>query len=107
MSAIIHNGTQPPIFKEWFDPNSSKWVWVAYPDDKVIVTSSWILPEGMTSEAEQTSSTVQVDGVTYTNANGIKINFNGVKESTYQVTNRVEFSDSTDDKSFKLIVRNT
>ena len=107
MSVIKHTGKTPPMFKEWFDPDSSKWVWVSYPSTKVILSSTWILPSGFTQVNTKMAETVNVDGVAYANSNAVEIKPNGAKEGVYTITNRVVFADGGDDKSVVIQVRNT
>lgn len=107
MTTVTHEGNNPPVLPDFFDPNSIRWVWWSYPTSRVIVESSYILPAPLSMVSSQTAVAIQDDdGVTRNNSNGCEIDFNNAAPNKYLITNRVRFSDGEeDDFSTYVIVR--
>ena len=98
--SIVHAGLAP-VRVPPLDPDSEKTYgvdWSEFLGTRVMVSSAWIVPAGITSIAEQTDVTVIVGDVAHTHVNTIKLT-GGVVGQYYTVTNRVVHSEGSEDRS--------
>jgi hypothetical protein len=105
---VNHTGKSIPVYPLPFDPQSKKWIWFNYPASVQINDSEFIVESPLVVVETKLAQTVVIDGITYTNANGVFIDFNGAKERSYLITNRINMVNTErDDKSCYVVVRNT
>ncbi|PWG61762.1 phage fiber-tail adaptor protein [Spiribacter halobius] len=111
---IKHDGRQPPLDPQWWDPDETDWVGISWSDwltgARSMVSSAWLLPDGFEPLEEQQDVTVEtVDGDLVEHVNRARISGTpapGVTELTF--TNRVVFSDGPEkDRSLRVKVSHT
>lgn len=109
---ITHDGTAIPRDTNPWDSDAIEWVSAVWDEDVschgAITSSTWIVPTGWTSMAEQADIPVtDCDGTTYNHANQIKLSTTET-EGTFTITNRTVFANTTSlDRSIKLKVKPT
>ena len=72
----VHTGEGTPRLSEFVNPNDIDTFWFSWTDKlntDTISTSVWIIPTGFTEVSTTINGSVTFDGVTYNDANSIKM----------------------------------
>ena len=88
----IHNGKRAPRLNEDFNPlddDAFYVVWTTKLDGDTISSSTWTVPTGWTTSSEQTNQSVTIDGITYTDANAVRLTTINSSGEAYIVNNIV------------------
>ena len=72
MTVIIHNGDGVPATPMPIDADEERWVWFSW--DRPVLSSEWVLPDGLQKLDEKTNVETLGDfGKTYKNCNGVLV----------------------------------